>query len=121
MKIETSVATSSGRPRCERPPWPAYSPSEFSRTITQSRSWGRHVAQRPVDAGQDARRAHIGVLVEALADREAQAPERDVVGHLGRADRAEIDGVEAVSCSTPSAGIMHAGPLVIVGAPVELA
>ena len=36
----TSVAVSCGRPRCERPPWPAYSPSEFSRTITQSRSAG---------------------------------------------------------------------------------
>ncbi len=40
VKIETSVATSSGRPRCERPPCPAYSPSEFSRTITQSRCLG---------------------------------------------------------------------------------
>ena len=38
VKIVTSVATSCGWPRCERPPWPAYSPSEFSRTITQSSS-----------------------------------------------------------------------------------
>ena len=38
VKIEISVATSSGRPRWVRPPWPEYSPSEFSRTITQSRS-----------------------------------------------------------------------------------
>ena len=38
VKITTSVATSCGSPRCERPPWPAYSPSEFSRTITQSSS-----------------------------------------------------------------------------------
>ena len=37
-KIATSVATSHGKPRCERPPCPAYSPSLFSRTITQSRS-----------------------------------------------------------------------------------
>ena len=36
VKIATSVATSCGNPRCERPPYPAYSPSEFSRTITQS-------------------------------------------------------------------------------------
>ena len=36
--IETSVATSSGRPLCTRPPTPEYSPSEFSRTITQSSS-----------------------------------------------------------------------------------
>ena len=38
VNIETSVAASSGRPRCTRPPTPAYSPSEFSRTITQSSS-----------------------------------------------------------------------------------
>ena len=36
----TSVAASSGWPWCTRPPTPAYSPSEFSRTITQSRSAG---------------------------------------------------------------------------------
>src|SRR5438477_652568 len=35
VNIDTSVAASSGRPRCTRPPTPAYSPSEFSRTITQ--------------------------------------------------------------------------------------
>ena len=38
VMTETSVATSSGSPRCTRPPTPAYSPSEFSRTITQSSS-----------------------------------------------------------------------------------
>lgn len=36
--METSVATSQGFPRWERPPWPAYSPSLFSRTMTQSSS-----------------------------------------------------------------------------------
>lgn len=38
VKIDTSVAVSHASPRCERPPCPAYSPSLFSRTITQSRS-----------------------------------------------------------------------------------
>jgi len=38
VKIETSVAVSHFWPLCDRPPCPAYSPSEFSRTITQSRS-----------------------------------------------------------------------------------
>ena len=38
VKTEVSVATSSGRPRCTRPPEPEYSPSVFSRTITQSMS-----------------------------------------------------------------------------------
>jgi hypothetical protein len=38
--------------------------------------------QRRVDAGQDARRPHVGVLVEALADLQPQAPQRDVVGDV---------------------------------------
>ncbi len=38
VNIDTSVAASSGRPLWTRPPTPAYSPSEFSRTITQSSS-----------------------------------------------------------------------------------
>ena len=53
----------------------------------------RHVAQRARDARQDAGRPHVGVLVERLADREPQAPQRDVVGHVRRADRAEKDRV----------------------------
>ena len=35
---DTSCATSIGSPRWTRPPIPEYSPSEFSRTITQSSS-----------------------------------------------------------------------------------
>src|SRR6185369_10921721 len=35
---------------------------------------GAAALQRTVDAGQDAGRAHVGVLIEALADLEAQAP-----------------------------------------------
>lgn len=38
VKIATSVAVSHASPRCERPPCPAYSPSLFSRTMTQSKS-----------------------------------------------------------------------------------
>ena len=38
VKTEVSVATSSGSPVCTRPPLPEYSPSEFSRMITQSMS-----------------------------------------------------------------------------------
>ena len=40
VKMLTSVATSHGWPTCVRPPWPAYSPSEFSRIIIQSRAPG---------------------------------------------------------------------------------
>ena len=79
-----SVPTSWGRPRCTRPPAPAYSPSVFSRTTTQSRSAGPGVARSgEVDARQQARRADVGVLVEALADREPQPPERDIVRDAG--------------------------------------
>ena len=95
--IDTSVATSIGWPWCARPPTPAYSPSEFSRTMTQSRSSARQRLQRRVDAGQDARRPHVGVLVEALADRQPQAPQRDVVGDLRVAGRAEQDRVLAAA------------------------
>lgn len=38
VNMATSVAVSQGWPRWLRPPCPAYSPSEFSRTMTQSRS-----------------------------------------------------------------------------------
>jgi len=38
VNMATSVAASSAEPWCTRPPTPAYSPSEFSRTITQSNS-----------------------------------------------------------------------------------
>ncbi len=36
VNTAVSVPTSIGRPRWARPPWPAYSPSEFSRMMTQS-------------------------------------------------------------------------------------
>src|SRR5262245_66625683 len=55
---------------------------------------GPDTAQRAGHAGQQPGRAHVRVLVEALADRETEPPERDVVRNVGRPDRAEIDGVE---------------------------
>jgi hypothetical protein len=51
--------------------------------------------QRRVDAGQDARRPNVRVLVEPLADLQAQAPERDVVGDVRVAGGAEQDRVLA--------------------------
>ena len=38
VNMATSVAASNGEPWCTLPPTPAYSPSEFSRTMTQSSS-----------------------------------------------------------------------------------
>ena len=63
---------------------------------------------------------HVGVLVEALADRQAQAPERDVVGHVGRADRAEEDGVEGLQLLEAALGDVGAVLQVAVRAPVEV-
>ena len=51
------------------------------------------IAQRAGDAGQDARRADIGVLVEPLADLQTQAPERNMVRNVGIAHGAEIDRI----------------------------
>ncbi len=62
---------------------------------------GAASGERALDARQDARRAQIGILVEALADRQAQPPERDVVGNVLVADGAEIDGVEAAQGREP--------------------
>ena len=78
------------------------------------------VAQRAGDARQDPGRTHIGVLVEGLADREAQAPERDVVRHVRRADRAEEDRVVVLDLLAPVRGHHHAVLLVVVRAPVEV-
>jgi hypothetical protein len=79
-----------------------------------------HVAQRRGDAGQHARRPDVGVLVERLADGEPQAPQRDVVGHVGGAGRAEQDGV--VLADQVEAVLRHerARLLVALRPPVEM-
>ena len=76
-------------------------------------------AERARHPGQEARRADVGVLIEALTDREAQAPERDVVGDVRRADRAEIDGIETAQLLEAVRGHHPAVPAVVGGAPVE--
>src|SRR5687768_12727157 len=78
------------------------------------------VVHRRSNAGQQAGRAHVGVLVEALADRQAQAPQRQMVGHLGRADRAEEDGVELLQLLEPARRNVGAGFLETLRAPVEI-
>src|SRR5205823_7125552 len=62
---------------------------------------GRALAdQRARDAGQQAHRAEIDVLVEALAQRQQQPPEADVVRHARITDRTEQDGREAAPLET---------------------
>src|SRR5690606_35166561 len=72
-------------------------------------------AQRGDDAGVEAHRAHVGPLVEALADGQAQAPQADVVGDRGPADRTEVDGVEAAQ-HLEAVRVHHAAGLLVVAA-----
>jgi hypothetical protein len=58
-------------------------------------------APRTINTGQDADRAHVGVLIEGLADGEPQAPERDVVRDVGMTCRAEQDRVVVADLLTP--------------------
>ena len=64
---------------------------------------------------------HVGVLVEALADRQPQAPQRDVIGHVGRAHRAEEDRVERLEPVEAALGDVVAVLEVVVAAPRESA
>src|SRR5688500_2261112 len=73
-----------------------------------------------LNSRKKARGPHIGVLVEALADRQAQTPERDMVGHVGRAHCAEEDGVEAFELLQAACGNVSAGLLVALRRPIEI-
>src|SRR6188768_4067620 len=53
-----------------------------------------YMAQRAGDARKDAGRTNVRVLIQRLADREAQSPKRNMVGDVGRPNSAEIDRVE---------------------------
>ncbi len=55
---------------------------------------GAASGERRAETRQQPHRPQIHVLVEALADRKNQIPDRDVIGYGRRANRAEIDGVE---------------------------
>ena len=95
-RVNTPVcsATSCGVPAWIRPPTPAYSPSEFSRTQTMSMSAAPRFASGERDPGQQPHRPQVDVLIEALAERQDQLPHGDVSGTDGCADRAEVDRVE---------------------------
>ena len=75
VMMETSVATSSGRPLCDAAAYAGIfalgvlahdDPVEF-RT--------GDMAQRAGDARQDAGRTNVGILIERLADRQTQTPQ----------------------------------------------
>jgi hypothetical protein len=80
--------------------------------MTQSRSFG--------DAGQNARGPHVRILIEALADLQAQAPQRHVIGNVRVTRRAEQDRV-LVAERVESVGRHHHAMLaVVVAAPAEI-
>src|SRR3954453_14087205 len=76
--------------------------------------------ERRLDARQHSRRPHVRVLVESLADRQAQAPERHVIGHVRRAHRAEQDGIERLQALESPVRYVLAGLLEALRAPVEV-
>ena len=57
--------------------------------------FGAAALERRINAGQDAGGAHIGVLVKALANFQAQTPQGDVIGNVRVAGRAKQNGVHA--------------------------
>ena len=90
-------------PSYMRPPMLEYSPSVFSRTIIMSMSPALQAGQRRADAGHQARRAQVDVLVELAAELEQRTPQRHVVGNLVRpADGAEVDRVVAADAAPSS-------------------
>jgi hypothetical protein len=76
--------------------------------------------QRALDSGKHARGPHIGVLIEALADGQPQSPQGDMVGHVGRADRAEENGVERPQPLESALGNVMPVLEVVVAAPGEV-
>ena len=87
------TAISISVPACRRPPISEYSPSLFSRTTTRSRSSGVTSRSGELHARPQPHRALVHVLLEAAADGDQQAPERDVVGHVVAAHGAQEDCV----------------------------
>src|SRR5207245_2434697 len=74
-------------------------------------------AQRTRHSGQHARGAYVRVLIEALADGQAQPPERDVVRDLLASHGAEEDGIEGAQLLEPALGYVVAALEVVVRAP----
>ena len=80
----------------------------------------RTALQRGVDARQDAGRTHIGVLVQTLTDLQPQAPQGDVIRHIGIPCRTEQDGVLVAQRIQPIFRHHDAVLAIVVGAPVEI-
>src|SRR5688572_8329275 len=77
------------------------------------------IFQGCVYSGKDPGGPDVGVLVEALADRQAQVPQRHMVRHVRRADRAEEDGIESLQLFEAAFRDIGAGLFIAGRAPVE--
>ena len=88
---DTSFATSCGVPTRIAPPLPTYGPSVPSRTTTKSTSPG--FGERARDAGEEAGRAQVDVVVEREAQLQQQ-PALDVRVREARVARNAPDGPE---------------------------
>src|SRR5262249_39494624 len=69
---------------------------------------------------QEADGPEIDVLLEAPPDRNEQAPERDMVGDSGPADRAQIDRIEATQLLDAVLRHEFAALEIAVAAPIEM-
>ena len=81
---------------------------------------GLAVGERRLEALEQAHGAQVDVLLEAAADRDQQAPQRDVVGHAGPADGAQIDGVVLGDLVEPVGRHHGAGLGEALAGPVEM-
>ena len=82
--------------------------------------------ERRAGAGHQAAGPDAGILVEAAADGDEQAPERDVVRHTGPADRAQEHRVVLAKLvkailghHLAMGGVAFAGPVVVRGLQFE--
>ncbi len=119
VKMAVSVATSSGKPLCARPPWPAVFAFAVFANDDPIEISGVYVAKWASDAGQNAGGTDIRILIEALADGEAQTPKRDVVRDFGIAHGSEVDGIEAFQLFQAVGGHHAAVGAIVVRAPRE--
>ena len=76
--------------------------------------------QWAVDARQDSGRTHVGVLIKSLADLQTQSPQRNVVGNVRIAGRAEQDRVLVAQCIQARSRHHHAMFAVVITAPIEI-
>src|SRR5438105_2771348 len=61
----------------------------------------RTAGERRAHPGHEPHRTNIGILLEAPANRDEQSPERNVIGHRRKPDRAEKDRVVMANLFEP--------------------